>query len=35
MFPDNGRDEEDFAITGEQQGSEEQVEFEGLSNHHP
>lgn len=35
MFPDNGRDEEDFAVTGQQQGSEEQAELGGLSNQHP
>lgn len=35
MFPDNGGDEEDFAVTGEQQGSKEQAELGGLSNHRP
>lgn len=39
MFPDDSRDEEDLAVAGEQQGSDEQAEIEGptlqTTHHHP
>lgn len=35
MLPDYSRDEEDFAVAREQQGSEEQVELEGPAHRRP
>lgn len=35
VFPDNSGDEEDLAITGKQQGPEEEAELRGLSQHRP
>lgn len=35
VLPDDSRDEEDLAVAGQQQGSEEQAELEGPAHHRP